>query len=1056
MKRTFPAILAIVTPLLIYAQNTTDKTVELWGKGPSFTENIIPPSPNAAQAARYADCPVSYCLGLPDISIPIYTARGRELSLPVTLSYHAGGIRVDDVAGVAGLGWNLDAGGVITREIVNMPDEYRVKSDTEDFFEMMSPAEVFRRLRNNICDEKVLQYFRELHFGRRDAGYDRYSYNFCGRSGSFLIDRMDNGRIRECQMNDFKIIPAEGLDSFTILAEDGTSYLFSEQETVNKRRVEGGSSLSPSDYFVPNAWYLTRIVSFNRTDTVTLRYDKVAAWERTVGSTTRTYTWTKEGAGVFTATPGSAVSHSQSLTNYRYNPVVLASIVFSGGRVDFYYDDENQEISHSASMLERSDNYPKKLRSIVVRNSSGNMIKRAEFAMDRFGFDHRLKLASLRIYAGTVLDETYGFSYHEPLLAISRYSQDLFGYLNAEVNTSLNFINQTCDLFSATLPRRRSSFSRARTFALKEFARNGVRTVLTYEPNTCPTGSAFWGDVSIGLRVASIGTYDGDKLVRKRNFEYEDAQCTIDFAAVGWDFYTRRSGDCRMDSGLDRHYTLSVTVCEGSTAPGAAPERARVCYPVVREFILDGADSTRRVKTEYRFDCTPDKNVYVPTAHLLQDSCIIDPVLAQSDLGMMGCDDSAFVPELRGYFRERPQFFDNLVEKIVYRTDSAGHYRAVSRTVNKYRRHTGPQVLTDLFVRHLGAGGDNGEPGMSDGSGLETDTNTRGNGEVIVTPSDEMRNAKDARTFYTFYVYSDALHGSRVYDSEQIDSLLSGVRRMREKYAYKPGVGYGSWPGSSSGGEELESELEADVDENFVSGQLHRRDMLAGNTVYRYNYLYPVTYAQLSPYSEMIARNNVAAGVGEELLKCEKDGGLFYKTVYKKGRYVGYGLFPVASGDTLIKPRRVVERLDDATVREQEVLRYDELGNVLEVAQSGCPTTCYLWGYAGTYPVAEIRNADYTRVVQVMGGTERIREITFAARLDDESYALLCALRERLPQADVTVWRHIPLVGLRDVVDPSGRAMHYLYDDAWRLRMVCDDAGEPVESYEYFKNASVL
>lgn len=60
--------------------------------------------------------------GVPDISIPIYTIRLGAFELPVRLSYHASGIRVNDVASTVGLGWTLDAGGCISRSVNGAPD----------------------------------------------------------------------------------------------------------------------------------------------------------------------------------------------------------------------------------------------------------------------------------------------------------------------------------------------------------------------------------------------------------------------------------------------------------------------------------------------------------------------------------------------------------------------------------------------------------------------------------------------------------------------------------------------------------------------------------------------------------------------------------------------------------------------------------------------------------------------------------------------------------------------------------------------------------------------
>lgn len=96
------------------AQTTTTQT--------NFTPNVIPPSPNAASLGKYGDIPVSYYTGLVNTSIPIYTISDQDIQIPISLSYHHGGIRVEEEASVVGLGWSLNAGGVITRTIRGRDD----------------------------------------------------------------------------------------------------------------------------------------------------------------------------------------------------------------------------------------------------------------------------------------------------------------------------------------------------------------------------------------------------------------------------------------------------------------------------------------------------------------------------------------------------------------------------------------------------------------------------------------------------------------------------------------------------------------------------------------------------------------------------------------------------------------------------------------------------------------------------------------------------------------------------------------------------------------------
>ena len=74
---------------------------------PNFPESVVPPSPNAAALGKYGDIPVSLYTGTPNISVPLYNLKSKKMSVPVSLSYHASGIKVDDVASNVGLGWSL-------------------------------------------------------------------------------------------------------------------------------------------------------------------------------------------------------------------------------------------------------------------------------------------------------------------------------------------------------------------------------------------------------------------------------------------------------------------------------------------------------------------------------------------------------------------------------------------------------------------------------------------------------------------------------------------------------------------------------------------------------------------------------------------------------------------------------------------------------------------------------------------------------------------------------------------------------------------------------------
>src|SRR5690606_14487443 len=80
-------------------------------------------SPDVTSLGLYNEYPVDISTGVPTIEVPLYTVRTGRLELPISISYHASGIRVDQESSSVGLGWVLRTGGVITRIKKDIPDD---------------------------------------------------------------------------------------------------------------------------------------------------------------------------------------------------------------------------------------------------------------------------------------------------------------------------------------------------------------------------------------------------------------------------------------------------------------------------------------------------------------------------------------------------------------------------------------------------------------------------------------------------------------------------------------------------------------------------------------------------------------------------------------------------------------------------------------------------------------------------------------------------------------------------------------------------------------------
>ena len=95
----------------------------------SIIDNLTPQSPSAFQFLKYTKMPVNDYTGIPDITVPLYEIDVDEVKVPVSLSYHAIGIRVSQDASWVGLGWDLTFGSII--QTINKLDDFYGKNDPD-------------------------------------------------------------------------------------------------------------------------------------------------------------------------------------------------------------------------------------------------------------------------------------------------------------------------------------------------------------------------------------------------------------------------------------------------------------------------------------------------------------------------------------------------------------------------------------------------------------------------------------------------------------------------------------------------------------------------------------------------------------------------------------------------------------------------------------------------------------------------------------------------------------------------------------------------------------
>ncbi|MFN0013163.1 MAG: hypothetical protein ACKVU2_01330, partial [Saprospiraceae bacterium] len=316
------------------------------------TQDILPPSPNAAAFTKYVDFPVNTSTGTPSVSVPLGMLEGRGISVPISLDYHAGGVRVDEVSSIVGLGWSLNAGGVVTRSVVGLPDE-----DDDGF--MFKGNSVPQPPIDDAPKYAAMQNFAS---GAYDGQPDMFQFNFAGYSGKFIFD--DAATVRLIPRQDLKVtyttcsscpgqLPAGTIISITITAPDGLQYLFGtssavEYSTTSGYQVGGTTSCAVKTFDFPaaTAWHLKSITNPRTGDVATFNY----ATNRIYYDVSYNESFAYPAPGNLSGQPAcpSGVSVSKCVSTKTDYGVYLTSIVSSQGRADFLSNATRSDVTVQA------------------------------------------------------------------------------------------------------------------------------------------------------------------------------------------------------------------------------------------------------------------------------------------------------------------------------------------------------------------------------------------------------------------------------------------------------------------------------------------------------------------------------------------------------------------------------------------------------------------------------------------------------------------------------------------------------------------------------------
>lgn len=521
-------------------------TMILWGQ--NYDTSIPVMSPEVASLGKFGAYPVSHYTGSPNINIPLYLLKVHKIEIPITLQYDASGFMPNKDSGKVGHDWTLCAGGVITRSVNLIPDEFKVDlSDPEDYGGH-GHWYAIHGLNKKLNEDSV----RSLKYITTSAANginfettpDMFTFNFGKYHGQFIIAHDGTPKVisdgnYQIDLQNFAFQQMNGFtanSSIVIITDDGTKYTFGGTpdalEISLRMRRENGNIQDYTYNGTINGFYLSKIETtdgeiiefvYRKYSNQNDRYadnDNIVKNRYYADVISSVYGY----SNTMWANNGTNPNPQYTFTKIAY----LAAIRSSVGTVTFNYATKEQPFCTGASYWHKNT---LRLDNILVTDSRGKNIKGIKFYQAFFASKDA---GTYRMFLTDILcgKEKYSFAYTDQnnLPAPDTRGIDLRGYYNGnDNNTTLLPLHYGSNPDEVDFSHRQPNFSYASKGMLSRITYPaGGYSEFTFENHQYGTVirkyfdyryPLTWEESSLvgGLRIKQIKNVPGEI----RNFEYE-------------------------------------------------------------------------------------------------------------------------------------------------------------------------------------------------------------------------------------------------------------------------------------------------------------------------------------------------------------------------------------------------------------------------------------------------------------------------------------------------------------------------------------------------------
>lgn len=1026
-------------------------------------------SPDLSQLIKNIKFPVNYSTGTVDIKIPLYTFKCGSLELPIYLTYNTAGVKVNDTPGWVGQGWELHAEPTLARNAMghidpnltfsfeqdrindysrqgsymqqivtgnifdgadSQPDQFYYRlPDTEGMFVYaQKPDNTYGFISRPYNDVKVsLSQSGIKYFILRDNKGNIYNFDY----GS--DNRSDNQGCYTVGWKATSIKSADGIDSIVFNYEKnstgGTSYINHIDNFILQKDfyTESGEQLHQAlasnffeaqvlqDQYANDEHVSYPIESFlKKPCTKEIIDDKINYYK--IDSCKLSYDTYQNNDTYLTQKNVTTTTH------------YLSSINYKGNKILFTHD--------SGSNQDR-------LMSIKVIDSLGTVVKEIHFKyLEKYNWQERNFLSEISLLSGRdSINYVFTYNHPEKMPDTGDCNQDFWGYYNGDhyytYKTNNSLIPKMLVYYSnSENPQLLDSltignddlYSRAADSSFMSYGSlisitypTGAKDAYTYEPNQIKlkvsgshnTDERFHmsehlysvpGKTDIyyagGLRIKQICSIAKDGECNFRTFRYNDDGSGESPINNDYNYFISENeewlpvshlGAYNRATGQNEFSYYTFMTCTSQTyswqpfLPITYSNGSSVMYKSVIEY--DGTPEDNTGYTQYIFDVPGNEyNNGVNESSYNSWDAHFDTHIYDS------------------------KYYGNLLEKNSFRKTDNNNYELVETVENKYNNgsenNIGKIVMGQYFAKRV------------------FDGDYR---DLAEYSQDQNLNSADfLRASYDGYAFEKPIIKNILSSSIVTKYFNNSSSCIKTETGYE----YGHL-----------------LEMSPTSKVINRTVGNANSTDNEYlieNYKYPSDYCSL-PYTDMVAKNilSLPICIEDSIKSVQADKAL---VISEEGNFENVnveGSNPVYRETSTSYTYR---NLKDGKVKESRMnYKYNALGEMVEACKDNDEVETYLYGYNNQYLIAEIQNATYNQVQNILTET-KIKNIGKSMFFDRALYDLYSSLKD----ATVKLYQYKPLIGVTNIISPNSTVIRYNYDGFGRL-----SGKDYIDNYSKLNNSNL-